>query len=286
MIYVLTCDDPGLCKAPFVAAKNVSFPDREEIEGIEYYVKSFVWGKLQRTDKRDAVSVRRLRHAALVHEPRPGAAPCLRAREFRRENHARPREGTRLALLRLSARRDALLSHVRDREEVSAPLQVSRRRGLPRTRVGTARAFFTYPYELYPSYYETYKWGLYNELIVLKLADVLDREGFADRAAWLRSEWEKKVKYFVYDDPYPFRSEYAFDRTAFESSYALAKYGATHDMKPDTNLWHDIKRGKWHSHPTVKREDSRAFMERQLAAGLTVRGWLERRINSSARMAA
>ena len=31
----------------------------------------------------------------------------------------------------------------------------------------TARAFYTYPYELYPSYYETYKWGLYNELVVL-----------------------------------------------------------------------------------------------------------------------
>jgi hypothetical protein len=28
MVYVLTCDDPGLCKAPFLAAKNVVFPDR------------------------------------------------------------------------------------------------------------------------------------------------------------------------------------------------------------------------------------------------------------------
>ena len=109
----------------------------------------------------------------------------------------------------------------------------------------TAHAFFVYPYEIYPEYYETYKWGLYNELVVLKLADALDREGFPDRAAWLRSEWEKKVKYFVYDDQYPFRSEYAFDRTAFESTYALAKYGATHDMKPDTNLWHDFKADKW-----------------------------------------
>jgi hypothetical protein len=50
MVYVLTCDDPGLCKAPFVAAKNVGFPDQREIEGLEYYLKNFVWGKLQRTD--------------------------------------------------------------------------------------------------------------------------------------------------------------------------------------------------------------------------------------------
>src|SRR4029077_15943865 len=51
MIYVLTCDDPGLCKAPFVAEKNVSFPDRKEIEGLEYYLEHFVWGHLQRTDQ-------------------------------------------------------------------------------------------------------------------------------------------------------------------------------------------------------------------------------------------
>ena len=139
---------------------------------------------------------------------------------------------------------------------------------------GTAKAFFTYPYQIYPDYYETYKWGLYNELVVLELMAALEREGFPERAAWLRAEWEKKVKYFVYDDRYPFRSEYAFDRTAFESSYALAKYGATHDMKPDKDLWWDVRKQKWYSHPDVRREDSRDFMERQLVAGLSVRGWL------------
>ena len=51
MVYVLTCDDPGLCKAPYVAEKNVSFPDQNEIDGLEYYLRHFVWGGLQRTDK-------------------------------------------------------------------------------------------------------------------------------------------------------------------------------------------------------------------------------------------
>jgi hypothetical protein len=46
-------------------------------------------------------------------------------------------------------------------------------------------------------------------------------------------------------------------------------------MKADTNLWHDVKLNKDYSHPNVKRADSRAFMDRQLAAGLCVRGWLE-----------
>jgi hypothetical protein len=137
-----------------------------------------------------------------------------------------------------------------------------------------ARAYFTYPNELLP-WYETYKWGCYNELVILQLIDALEREGFPNRASSLRAEWEKKVEYFVYDDKYPFRSEYAIDRTAFESSYALAKYGATHDMKPDRDLWFDRNRRVWYSHPAVSRADSRKFMDRQLWAGMAVRGWLE-----------
>ncbi|MBK9241719.1 MAG: hypothetical protein IPL75_16055 [Acidobacteria bacterium] len=50
MVYALTADDPGLAKAPYIAAKNVTFPDRAEIESLEYYIKHFVWGGLQRKD--------------------------------------------------------------------------------------------------------------------------------------------------------------------------------------------------------------------------------------------
>ena len=45
-------------------------------------------------------------------------------------------------------------------------------------------------------------------------------------------------------------------------------------MAPDKDLWFDVKRDKWYSHPAVRREDSRDFMDRQLFAGLSVRGWL------------
>ena len=49
--YVWGCDDPILSKAPFVAAKNVVYPDSTEIASLEYYLKNFVWGKLQRADQ-------------------------------------------------------------------------------------------------------------------------------------------------------------------------------------------------------------------------------------------
>jgi Family of unknown function (DUF5695) len=276
MVYVLTCDDPGLCKAPFIAEKNVSFPDHKEIESIEYYLQHFVWGKLQRTDKEtpypygvygtpnwyvDRDPERRRAYAQSL------ANTNAAVRDLTKEHVWRSYDYPHVIMLYFHmyevAKKYPKLSKYLD-----APGYLER-------AYQTARAFFTYPYEIYPSYYETYKWGLYNELVVLNLADALDREGFPDRAKWLRSEWEKKVKYFVYDDPYPFRSEYAFDRTAFESTYAFAKYGATHDMKSDTNLWHDVKLNVNYSHPNVKRADSRAFMDRQLAAGMCVRGWLE-----------
>jgi hypothetical protein len=267
MVYVLTCDDPGLCKAPFVAEKNVSFPNAKEIGALEYYLRNFVWGRLQRTDQENPYPYG-VYGTPNWHTDRD---PELRAK-ISKDNldkmHVwRSYDYPHMVMLYFH-----MYEIARAYPHLTKYLDAS---GYLERAYQTARAFFIYPYEIFPSYYETYKWGLYNELIVLRLADALDENGFADRAAWLRAEWEKKVKYFVYDDRYPFRSEYAFDRTAFESTYAFAKYGATHDMLPDTNLWYDVKSNKWYSHPVVKREDSLAFMRRQLASNLSVRGWLE-----------
>ena len=275
MAYALTADDPGLSKAPYLASKNVTFPDIKEIESLEYYIRNFVWGGLQRRDdelpypfgiygtpnwfvNRDPV-----RRKAYAEKLANGATAL---RDLDKEHVWRSYDYPHLVMLYFHMYQIAKLY-----PEMSTYLNAA---GYLNRAWETARAFYTYPYEIYPSYYETYKWGLYNELVVLDVIDALRTEGFPDQAASLRAEWEKKTKYFVYDDEYPFRSEYAFDRTAFESSYAFAKYGATHDMKPDQNLWYDIKLKKWYSHPSVKREDSRAFMDRQLASGLVVRGWL------------
>jgi hypothetical protein len=105
------------------------------------------------------------------------------------------------------------------------------------------------------------------------LISELEDRGRKQDADFLRGEWEKKAKYFIYDDKYPYRSEYSFDRTAFESSYALAKYAIEHPMKPDHNLWYDKNKKIWYSHPKVTVDDARRFMKRQHYAGLAVRNW-------------
>jgi hypothetical protein len=275
MVYVLTCDDPGLCKAPFLAAKNAIYPDKREIASIEYYLERFVWGKLQRRGDETPypygvygtpnwyVNRDPARRRAYAEKLRDNATAL---RDLPREHVWRSYDYPHVVMLYFHMYQIAKMY-----PGLSTYLDAA---GYLERAWGTAQAFFTYPYGIYPEYYETYKWGLYNELVVLELAAALEREGFPERAAWLRGEWEKKVKYFVYDDRYPFRSEYAFDRTAFESSYAFAKYGATHDMAPDKDLWFDVKKNTWYSHPVVRREDSRHFMDRQLYAGLSVRGWL------------
>ncbi len=265
--YVLACDDPALCKAPYVAAKNVFYPDPDEIGSVEYYLEHFVWGGLQRTDKED---------------PYPYGIHGTPNWKVARDTAARREvEGTRnLDKMKIWRSYDyphiiMLYYHMYQVAKFYPDLvHYLDAGGYLERAYQTARAYWQYPYEVLP-WYQTYKIGCYNELVILDLMRDLEREGYPEKADHLRKEWEKKAKYFIYDDDYPYGSEYSVDRTAFESSYALAKYGVLTEMKPDSNLWWDKNLEKWWSHPVVSRQKAREFMERQLYAGLCVRGWLE-----------
>ena len=263
--YVLACDDPGLSKAPFIASKNVYSPDDNEIKSVEYFIKKFVWGGLQRTDK-ELPYPYGIYGVPNWHEQRN---PILSARS----------RNANLDKMKIYRSYDyphviMMYYHMFQISELY-PEKVSYldAKGYLERAFQTAKAYFTYPYQIV-SWYDTYKWGCYNEVVIIPLIADLERYGRKKDADWLRNEWEKKVKYFVYDDKYPFRSEYSIDRTAFESSYAFAKYGALNEMKPDKDLWFDVNLKKWYSHPVVKQQDSRSFMDRQNMAGLAVRGWL------------
>jgi hypothetical protein len=61
--YVIACDDPVLGKAPFIALKNIFYPEPREIEAVEYYLKNYVWGKLHKNGPRTALSFRYIRGA-------------------------------------------------------------------------------------------------------------------------------------------------------------------------------------------------------------------------------
>lgn len=264
--YVLACDDPALCKAPYVAAKNVYFPDENEIASVEYYLENFVWGGLQRTNEDTPYPY------GIYGTPnwKVNRDPLLRAgvknSNLDKLNVWRSYDYPHIIMLYYHMYQIA--------EMYPDKVKYLDADGYLERAWQTARAYFIYPYKILP-WYDTYKWGCYNELVVEDLILALEDRGRKDEASWLRNEYEKKVKYFIYDDDYPYRSEYAIDRTAFESSYAFARYGATTEMKPDSNLWYDVKLKKWWSHPRVSKKDALEFMEQQHYAGLAVRGWLE-----------
>ena len=264
--YVLACDDPALGKAPYVTAKNVYFPDKKEIAAVEYYLERFVWGGLQRTDKETPYPYGIYGTPNWMVNRDPLLRAGVKTRNLDKMNVWRSYDYPHMIMLYYHMYQIAkMYPDMVDYLDADGYLERAWQ---------TARAYFTYPYEILP-WYDTYKWGCYNELVIENLMNDLVSEGREEEADWLRHEWEKKVKYFIYDDKYPYRSEYSIDRTAFESSYAFARYGTTHDMPPDTNLWKDKKLDKWYSHPIVERKDAREFMDRQHFAGLAVRGWLE-----------
>ncbi len=266
-------DDPTLCKAPYVATKNVHYPVPEEIAAIEYYLENFVWGKLQRTD---------------AETPHPygiyGSDNWYVNRHsdvgfnsggLGQEHMWRTFDYTHMILLYFNmyqiARLYPELTHYLDKD------------GYLERAFGTAQAFFTVPYNIkmgerwdFRGWCDwAYKQGNFHELIIPALIDALENEERLEQANWLRGEWEKKVKYFVYDHPYPFGSEMFFDTTAFESTHMIAKYGLENDLKPDQNLWQDKNTGEWYSHPSVRKQDFQDFMEKEIAANIAARGWLE-----------
>ncbi len=265
--YVLYCDDPALDKAPYVAAKNVFYPDQHEIDAVEYYIQHFVWGGLQRTDQ---------------ETPFPygvyGTPNWLIDRDTAlRKKNVNDRNKDKMHIWRSYDYPHIMMLYYEMYKIASlypGRTHYLDAKGYLIRAKETAKAYFSYPYEILP-WYETYKWGCYNELLLLPLMADLEKEGYGNDARWLRSEWEKKVKYFVYDDPYPFRSEYAIDATAFESSHALAQYAIRHPMQPDSNLWFDKNQQRWYSHPHITEAAATSFMDRQMSANIALRGAIE-----------
>ena len=268
--YVLCCDDTALPKAPFLAMKNAHRPARREIEAVEYYIERFLWGRMQRTDK---------------ETPWPyGLYGVPNWFENRYSEHGWDSRGQGLEhiwrgydyphIIALYFHMYEIAKAHPDRvRHADAPEYLRRAYGTARTYFEIQARIDFLPPERNP--YWSYTLGMYNEVAIGQVCDALAAEGMAEEEQYLRGEWEKKVKYFVYDDPYPFDSEYPFDTTAFESTYVFARYGLERDVPADEGSWYDAWRKQWHTHPEVRREDFQAFMERQAKANMALRGWLE-----------
>jgi hypothetical protein len=266
-------DDPSLCKAPLIAAKNMVYPQKNEIEALEYYIDHFVWGKLQRTGSESPFpfGVYGTPNWNELRNSKRG----LNSGGNGREHMWRTFDYTHLIQLYFEMYRIARLYpdlvHSANAEEY-----LSR-------AYGTAKAFFEVPYQIkmgepwaFRGWTDwAYKQGNFHEVFIPDLIDALESEGQKEEAKTLRVDWEKKVLYFLYDHPYPFGSEMYFDTTAFESTHAIADYAAEHSFDPREAGWIDKNSGKHYEHCEVKPGDVSRFMRNEIQANIAARGSLE-----------
>ena len=255
--YAVASDDPALGKAPYVAGKNIFFPVQSEIDAVESYIKDFVWGGLQQTDK----------------EPYPYAIYGIPNWKVNRDSPKDDNSGKKHIWRIYDYPHVILLYYNMYRLAKLYPGMTNylHKDGYLERAFGTAKAFFTVPLEI--AKWSAYETGTYNELVIPELVDALEQNGHKDQADWLRAAWEKKVKHFINDHPYLFGSEYPFDSTGFESTHAFAKYAMKHVPKPGENPPADAPADDFRR--AVKYDDAEAFLEEQMKLNLACRGWLE-----------
>lgn len=272
-------DDPCNGKSLLVAEKNAAFPDAGEIAALEYFVKHFVWGKHQRTDQEkpypygiygsDSWYQNRFADRDPLEKgiSRPGGpSACRMWRTFDYTTYF----ALYFDLYRIAKQRPDLV------KELDAAGYLER-------AYGTARAYFEVPANIRMEggwsftgwVYWQYTVGNFHEKYLLPLIAALEAEGQQPKADWLRGEWEKKVKYFIYDNPRPFASEMPIDSTAYESTYAAGAYALEHGLSADTNLWFDRNLQRYFSHPVIDPQRHEDFLRRQHWANLACRGVLE-----------
>ena len=244
--YMASCDDPGLGKVPFIAAKNVERPVQAEIEAIDYYIDNFVWGGLQMTEE----------------EPYPYGIYGIPNWKVNRESEEDGDKG-KLHVWRIYDYPHIILLYFKMYEIATLypdmHTSMSAKDYLRRA-AGTAKTFFKAGYEIRK--WSAYKTGLYNELIIPDVITALRTEDMTEDADVIKEHWENKVRFFVNEKSSPYGSEYPFDSTGFESTHAFAKYAYEQLDNPDTTLG-------------VTREKAEQFMELQTQTNLCCRGWLQ-----------
>jgi hypothetical protein len=240
-IYEVTCDDPGLSKPAYLASKNALYPVQAEVEALDYYVTNFVWGGLQRNEaEAHTYGIYGIPDWKTNREsPDPGPKGQLHI--------WRPYDYPHITVMYFGLYRIA-------RYYPHITTQLTQADYLKRA-AGTALAMFTVP--IATGDWSAYETGFYNETIIPELIDALSEAGMTTEAKVLRGHWERKVAFFINDNPNLFGSEYPFDSTGFESTQALARYAIDHQPS------------------TIAPKAARHFSETQMAANLFCRGVIE-----------
>ena len=267
-------DDPSNSKPVYVSEKNVIYPNKEEIASLEYYEENFVWGKLQRTDEEYPYPYG-IYGSENWYQNRSGKYGGYEDGGSGKGRMWRTFDYTTHFAIYYNLYRIA-----EDNPEMVFYLDAD---GYLERAYRTAMAYFEVPYNIlmgkqwaFHGWTDwAYKQGNFHERYLLDIINALQQKGRLKDAAKLRREWEKKVTYMVYEDPWPFGSEMFVDRTAFESSYYVAEYAKLNPIKPEEQFWYDKNRKKWYSYTSFDTSMIDRFTQNQLDGNLALRGLFE-----------
>jgi hypothetical protein len=257
--YAVASDDTALGKSAFIAQKNIVYPSQKEISAVEDYISKYVWGGLQETTtEKYPYAIYGIPNWKVL---RDSSDPGTKGQQHVWRIYDYPH----VVLMYYNMYRVAKLYP-------ETTKYLDSKRYLERA-FGTAKAFFTVPMEVIK--WSPYDTGTYNEIVILDLIDALDQEGQHEEAAYLRGEWEKKVKFFINDHPYLYGSEYPYDTTGFESTAAMAKYAMARVQPPNATPQAATLPGQAAFAREVKYDDAKLFLDGQFALNVASRGWLE-----------
>jgi hypothetical protein len=238
-------DDAGNARPAFVAAKNVFFPDRREIEGLELYISKYLWGGMQMTEAEKYPYA--IYGIPNFHENRASADAGRNGRAHVWRIYDYPH----IVMLYLRMHQIAkFFPHMVKHLDAATYLERAYR---------TAVAYWTVP--LAVENWSADSVPTMNEACIPELIATLEDQGKQDWADNLRKFWEGKVRRFVMDTPNLYGSEFAFDSTGFESTGAFAHYA----LRRDAAAFRQAV-------PLAKAQE---FMDFQLRLNMSDRGWIE-----------
>lgn len=207
-------DDSGLSPAVYLSEKNVTAPEQEQIESLEYYLENFIWGYMQ---QHDTYKIYRWYDG---QEGTPADQGTWRSYNY---VHV---ANTYYNMYRIAERYPDMVNYL-DAD------------GYLLRCYNTLKAYFTYSmFDGTPGTdtvngsggLGAYKFGNMGEMNLPDIIEALSENGYTEESGWLSGKVKEKATDHIFATEYPFASEMSIDTTGFESCYTLAKMYGNDDL--------------------------------------------------------
>lgn len=200
-------DDAGLSSAVYVSEKNITSPDKEQIESLDYYIENFIWGYMQ---KHDTYEVYRWYDGK---DDTPSDQGTWRSYNY-------------IHVANTYYNMYQIATDYPGTTKLTADEYLLR-------GYNTLKAMFTYGMFDGKNYGNggqgAYVFGAMGEMNLPEILEALQYENHTDEYNWLKDKITQKMN-TLFAEEYPFASEMSIDTTGFETCYTLAKMFGNTEM--------------------------------------------------------